>query len=231
VTKILIIDDNSSLRTLVRTLLERAGHAVTEAADGLEGVRRLYAERPDLVILDLHMPGIDGWAALARIRELSDVPVLMLSAAGNEEERTRGLLEGADDFQRKPFGGPELLARVTALLRRSRPGAIVPEVVDDGWARVDVQRHEAVVDGAKLRVTPLEFRLLGVFLRHPGVALTHEQLIELVWQDAFGTREQVKVAVLALRRKLDSATRQGSAAIETVRGVGYRWAGAAVVAA
>jgi DNA-binding response OmpR family regulator len=231
VTKILIVDDNSSMRAFLRTLLERAGHCVIEAPDGLDGVRRLYAEQPDLVILDVKMPGLDGWGTLERIRELSDVPVLMLSAIGDDRQRTRGLLAGADDFQPKPFGGPELLARVTALIRRAKPQVVVPEVVGDGWARVDVQRHEAVVDGIRLTLTPLEFRLLGAFLRHPGVALSHDQLIELVWQESFGTREQVKVAVLALRRKLDAATPDGSDAVETVRGVGYRWIGAAPVPA
>lgn len=223
--RILVVDDSSLVRELVRTLLERAGHEVVEAADGSDGLRRLYAERPDLVVLDVSMPELDGWEALKRLRELSDVPVLMFSAFGGETERVRGLLGGADDFLAKPFGGPELVARVTALLRRARrDGAVgVIDVVDDGWARVDAARHEASVNGGTLQLTPTEFRLLATFVRNAGVALSHEQLLEQAWQESYGTREQVKVAVLALRRKLALAEPGGEAAIETVRGLGYRW--------
>jgi DNA-binding response OmpR family regulator len=224
-SRILVVDDSSLVRELVRTLLERAGHEVVEAADGSDGLRRLYAERPDLVVLDVSMPELDGWEALKRLRELSDVPVLMFSAFGGETERVRGLLGGADDFLAKPFGGPELVARVTALLRRARrDGAVgVIDVVDDGWARVDAARHEASVGGVALQLTPTEFRLLATFVRNAGVALSHEQLLEQAWQESYGTREQVKVAVLALRRKLALAQPGGERAIETVRGLGYRW--------
>lgn len=223
--KILIVDDNAGLRLLVRTLAERAGHCVTEAADGREGVRKLYTEQPDLVLLDVAMPVLDGWGALTRIRELSDVPVLMLSAAGSEAERVRGLLAGADDFQTKPFGGPELVARITAVLRRCARGTARAEVLDDGWVRVDRARHEASVGGAPLALTPLEFRLLATLVAHPGVALGHDRLIELAWQRGDGTRDQVKVAVLALRRRLDAAAPGGGGAVATVHGIGYRWAG------
>ncbi len=112
--RVLVVDDSQLVRELVRTLLERAGHEVVEAVDGADGLRRLYAERPDLVVLDVSMPDVDGWEALKRLRELSDVPVLMFSAFGGETERVRGLLGGADDFLAKPFDGAEL----AALLRR-----------------------------------------------------------------------------------------------------------------
>jgi DNA-binding response OmpR family regulator len=225
VARILVVDDSSLVRELVRTLLERAGHSVVEAADGADGLRRLYGDRPDLVVLDVSMPEVDGWEALKRLRELSEVPVLMFSAFGGESDRVRGLLGGADDFLAKPFSGPELVARVTALLRRSRrDGAeAVIDTVDDGWAKVDAARHEATVEGTALSLTPTEFRLLATFVRNAGVALSHEQLLEQAWQESYGTREQVKVAVLALRRKLAAASLGGDAAIETVRGIGYRW--------
>lgn len=223
--KILVIDDHADLRTLVRTLAERAGHTVIEAADGQEGLRRLYAERPDLVLLDVRMPVLDGWATLARIRELSDVPVLMLSAGAVEEVRVHGLLAGADDVQPKPFSGPELLARMTALLRRTPTRQAPAPVFDDGWARLDPARHEAYAGGIALALTPLEFRLMAALLSRPGVAQTHDQLLEAAWQGIPGGRDQVKVAVLALRRRLDGATPGGGGAIATVRGVGYRWIG------
>jgi DNA-binding response OmpR family regulator len=228
--KILIIDDDGPVRGLVRTLLEREGHAVAEACDGQAGVRALYAGRPDLVLLDVCMPGMDGWGALERIRELSDVPVLMMSALSAEADRVRGLAGGADDYVTKPFSAPELVARVTAVLRRTR-GREVLDVLDDGWARVDGSRHEAVVDGVRLSLTPLEFRLLGTFLRHTGVALTHDQLLEHAWPDQHGSREQVKVAVLGLRRKLAAAAPGAEDAVQTIRGIGYRWSGPVGVAA
>jgi DNA-binding response OmpR family regulator len=222
--RILVVDDSATVRELIRTLLVRAGHDVVTADDGSEGLRIMYADRPDLVVLDVNMPELDGWEALRRVRELSDIPVLMVSAFGGEVERVRGLLGGADDFVGKPFAGPELVARVTALLRRSqRMGGVgVVEVAEDGWARVDASRHEATAGGVELDLTPTEFRLLATFLRHPGAALTHDQLLELAWQESYGTREQVKVAVLGLRRKLAEAP-GGEDAIETVRGIGYRW--------
>jgi DNA-binding response OmpR family regulator len=225
--KVLVVDDNAALRALLRTQLERGGHEVLEAEDGLAGVRQLYSARPDLVVLDVAMPRMDGWATLQRVRELSEVPVLMLSAVAGEQERVRGLLSGADDFLSKPFSGPELLARIVALLRRGSRGEVV-EVVEDERARVDAARHEAVVDGVRLKLTPLEFRLLGTFLRHHGAALSHEQLLEHAWQGHHGSREQVKVAVLALRRKLRAASPGAEEAIQTVRGVGYRWQGSGV---
>jgi DNA-binding response OmpR family regulator len=215
--RILVVDDSPSVLALVRTLLEREGHFVLQARDGAEGLRRLYADAPDLLVLDLEMPRLDGFAALDRIRRLTSVPVLVCSGRPAEEQ-LQALRAGADDMIGKPFDGRELVARVEALLRRS--GADSPEHIDgDGWATVDRARHEAVVDGRRLDVTPLELRLLGAFLRHSGIALSHEQLLDLVWEDGGGSREQVKAAVLSLRRKLG----EGSSAIETVRGIGYRW--------
>jgi DNA-binding response OmpR family regulator len=222
--KVLIVEDSAATRALIRSLLERAGHTAIEASDGAEGLRRLYSERPDLVLLDMVMPHVDGWQALERIRALTDVPILVCTGSLGDEDRSRVLRMGADDLVRKPFDGDELVARVEALLRRAgKASGQEIDVLDDGFARLDRARHEAVVEGRRLTLTPLEFRLLGAFLRHAGLALTHDQLLELVWQETGGTRDQVKAAVLSLRRKVAVESPRGDSVIETIRGVGYRW--------
>lgn len=220
--KVLVVDDHQDVRVLLRTLLERAGHHVVEAADGSAGLRRMFSERPDLVVLDLDMPVLDGLQALARIRAVSGVPVLVCSGSRGDEH-LRVLGEGADDYLRKPFDPRELTARVAALLRRAPPTGERQDVEDDGWVRVDRRRHEATLAGHQLSLSPLELRLLGAFVGHRGLALTHDQLLDLAWNGDRGTRQQVKAAVLSLRAKLDRQTEGAGAAIETVRGVGYRW--------
>ncbi len=221
----LVIDDDPDIRALVSTLLARAGATVTEAADGRSGLREFHALRPDLVVLDVQMPELDGWAVLERIRDLSDVPVLMLTASGQELERVRGLQGGADDYVVKPFGRQELVARVQALLRRaSRPGRDEePGSYADGYLTIDYgQRHVSVGDRS-VQLTPLEFKLLAILVRHPRQVLSRDQLLELVWGDAFGVGgDQVKLYVGYLRRKLDPDT-PGAVPIETVRGFGYRY--------
>jgi DNA-binding response OmpR family regulator len=194
---------------------------VVEAVDGREALRALYAERPDIVILDVDMPGLDGWGALERIREVSDVPVLMVTGSGSELDKVRGLRAGADDYVTKPFGRQELLARVEALLRRAGASAPdVAEVQDDGLVRIDHARRAVEVDGREVALTPLEFRLLVAFVRHPHHVLSRDQLLDLVWGDAeLGSSAQVKLYVSYLRRKLAAATH--ASPIETVRGFGY----------
>lgn len=221
-SRILVIDDDDDIRGLVRALLERAGHQVSDAADGHAGLRELYAGSPDLVILDVAMPGLDGWATLERIRELTDVPVLMLSARDAEMERVRGLMGGADDYVVKPFGRQELVARVDVLLRRPRSGAAEERYAD---ARLSISfAQRAVRYGERdVALTRLEYRLLSAFVRHPNQVLSHDQLRELVWGDTLSTsRDEVKLYVGYLRRKLDPAAPR-TTPIETVRGFGYRY--------
>jgi len=221
-SQILVVDDDDDIRGLVRTLLERAGHDVSDASDGLGGLRELYAGAPDLVILDVAMPGLDGWATLERIREVSDVPVLMLTARDAELERVRGLKGGADDYVVKPFGRQELVARVDALLRRPRSRGAQDTYAD---ARLSISFAQRAVryDDREVALTRLEYRLLSAFVRHPNQVLTNEQLRELVWGDTTATsRDEVKLYVGYLRRKLDPAA-PGSTPIETVRGFGYRY--------
>jgi DNA-binding response OmpR family regulator len=220
--RILVVDDDPDIRGLVRELLDRRGFAVNEAKDGQEALRVFFDERPDLVVLDIGMPGLDGWKTLERIRELSDVPVVMLTAKATELEKTRGLRAGADDYVTKPFGRQELLARIEALLRRSGRRDPRPEVYSDAFVTIDFGRRSVSVRGEPVELTPLEFRLLTAFVRHPNQVLTHEQLLELVWGDAHAAREQVKLYVGYLRKKL-SPDAPDSVPIETRRGFGYAY--------
>ena len=220
---ILVIDDDEDIRSLVRDLLERAGHDVREAPDGRAGLRELYAQPADVVILDVGMPELDGWATLERIRDLSDVPVLMLTAQDAELERVRGLQAGADDYVAKPFGRQELVARVQALLRRSGGRGEQAERYADGLLTIDFGQRLVTVAGREVQLTPLEFKLLACLVRHPNQVLSRDQLLELVWDDVHGIApEKVKLYVGYLRRKLDSEA-PDSVPIETVRGFGYRY--------
>ena len=221
---VLVMQASPQLAAGIELVLQRTNHVALHARDGAEALRRFWNDRPDLVVLDLNLTAPDGWTILSRIRELSDVPVLMTAVAPSSSDRVRGLQAGADDFVALPGHGPELAARVQALLRRI--GRTVPggaPSMSDGWAAVDSLRHEASVAGEPMSLTPIEFRLLCAFLRHPSAALSHEQLLSLVWDGPFGSKDQVKVAVMGLRRKLEATFAGGAAAISTVRGVGYRW--------
>jgi DNA-binding response OmpR family regulator len=219
---VLVVDDDGDVRALVVELLTRSGYVVSEAPNGREALKLLYEQRPDLVLLDISMPELDGWATLERIRELSDVPVLMLSALGAELEKVRALRAGADDYVTKPFGRQELLARVESVLRRA-PAPEVRDAYSDGLLEVDFSQRRVRAGDQPIELTPLEFRLLTAFVDHPGQLLTHEQLLELAWGGERGTsRDQVKLYVGYLRRKL-SATGISPEAIETVRGYGYRY--------
>ena len=220
--RILVVDDDPDIRGLLKELLNRRGFAVTEARDGQEALRAFFDERPVLVLLDVQMPVLDGWKTLERIRELSDVPVVMLTAKTTELEKTRGLRGGADDYVTKPFGRQELLARVEALLRRTGGRTPEPEVYSDAFVTIDFAQRTVMARGDPVELTPLEFRLVTAFVRHPNQVLTHEQLLELVWGDEGASRDQVKLYVGYLRKKL-SPDAPDSAPIETRRGFGYSY--------
>jgi DNA-binding response OmpR family regulator len=221
--RILVVDDEADIRRLLRELLERAGYEVDEADNGRSGLRAAYAAPPDLVILDVSMPELDGWQALERLRDVSDVPVLMLTARGGELEKVRGLTRGADDYVTKPFGRQELLARVQALLRRSTSPVETVETYADDVLTVDFAQRAVTVGDREVSLTPLEFKLLTAFIRHPNQVLSREQLLDLVWGDAYGVSgDQVKLYVGYLRRKLNPEA-PGQAPVETVRGFGYRY--------
>src|SRR5689334_21066518 len=223
--RVLVIDDDDDIRGLVAELLQRAGLDVVQAADGRAGLRAFHQSPADLVVLDVSMPELDGFQTLERIRDLSEVPVLMLTARGAELERVRGLQAGADDYVVKPFGRQELVARVDALLRRASGGrrAEEPESYADRFLSIDFGQRAVRVGERELRLTPLEFRLLATFVRNPRQVLSREQLLALVWGDSFGVGgDQVKLYVGYLRRKLNPDGRR-EPPIETVRGFGYRY--------
>jgi DNA-binding response OmpR family regulator len=190
----------------------------------------VHEEKPDLVLLDIGLPGMDGWTVLERIRDLADLPVLMISAHGQEADKVRGLRAGADDYVTKPFTNNELLARAEALLRRSNrtgeAGADRADWYDDGMVRID-RRARAVFVGTpageqEVALTNTEFRLLNVLVRHAGAVLSAQQLLANAWDDPTGLApERVKFAVLRLRRKL--GWDNSAAPIKAVRGVGYRY--------
>jgi DNA-binding response OmpR family regulator len=220
--RLLVVDDDADIRSLLRDLLGRAGYIVDVAPDGRAALRRLFESPPALVLLDVAMPGLDGYATLERIRDLSDVPVIMLTARAEELERVRGLTGGADDYVSKPFGTRELLARVQALLRRAT-AATVSESYEDAFVRIDYAARRVTAGGHDIRLTPLEFKLLSAFVRHPNQVLSREQLLELVWGDLYEVSgDQVKLYVGYLRRKLVPDAPE-TAPIETVRGFGYRY--------
>jgi DNA-binding response OmpR family regulator len=222
--RVLIIEDDADIALGVQTVLGRNGFEVTTAAEGREGLRVFHSKRPDIVVLDVGLPEMDGWTVLERIRELSEVPVLMLTAHGQEADKVRGLRSGADDYLTKPFGNAEFIARLQALLRRTGGAEqSAARIYDDGSIRVDFAAHEVMVDGAPVELTATEFRLLAALVRHRGQVLSPVKLLELVWSDPFGVGpDRVKYSVMRLRRKLGASTGAGSP-IEAVRGFGYRY--------
>jgi DNA-binding response OmpR family regulator len=171
--------------------------------------------------MDVTMPIMDGWEALARIRDMAKTPVIMLTAKTSELEKVRGLKSGADDYIAKPFGKQELLARVEAVLRRGSPQEEIPNIYNDGLIEIDFQNKSVRAGKEDISLTPTEFRLLSILIRHPNQVLSREQLLELVWGSAYGSsRDQVKLYIGYLRRKLGE---DASVAVETVRGFGYRY--------
>jgi DNA-binding response OmpR family regulator len=223
---ILVVDDEERLRILLRGYLAQEGFRVLLAADGIAALDILRSERPDLVVLDLMLPGIDGIEVCRRLRAFSDAYVLMLTARAEEIDRVIGLEVGADDYLTKPFSPRELVARVRAMLRRPRstttPDA-APPPLQFGSLTIDQARHEATRDGAPLPLTNLEYELLLALASSPGRAFTRAQLLDRVWgADYFGDDHVVDVHIANLRKKLGDDPAQPQF-IVTVRGVGYRF--------
>lgn len=219
--RVLVVDDDPTVREVVVSYLRAADHEVVEAEDGETALAR-QAEMPhDLVVLDLMLPGIDGIEVCRRLRRDGDVPVIMLTALGEETDRVMGLEVGADDYVTKPFSPRELALRVDSVLRRAS-APIVPRRLVDGDLVVDEGRHEATRDGQVLALTAREFDLLRFLLAHPGTAYSREQLLEQVWGWSFGDQSTVTVHVRRLREKVEpDPTRP--VRLRTVWGVGYRW--------
>ena len=219
---VLVVEDDPDIALAIRAVLGRGGFEVVRAADGKTALREFHEHRPALVVLDVGLPVMDGWEVLSRIRDLSDTPVLMLTAFGFEADRAHGLAAGADDYLTKPFGNAELLSRSQALVRAAGSAAGAG-CYDDGFLRVDQRACEVRVDGAPVALTPIEFRLLTALVQHPGQVLSPPQLLELAWNDPGRVGpDRVKFSVMRLRRKLGPGGRATSP-ILAVRGFGYRY--------
>ena len=213
--RILLVDDETPILDLVRGYLEREGYAISTVEDGLAAVEHARHERPDVVVLDVMLPGLDGFEVLRQIRTFSDAYVLMLTARSDEMDRIVGLSVGADDYLVKPFSPRELVARVKALLRRPRAAG----VLSTGDLVVDPARRTATVRGRAVTLTATEFDVLALLARDPGVVVGRADLLAGVWGPGFvGDDHLVDVHVANLRRKI------GEGFIETVRGVGYKLA-------
>jgi DNA-binding response OmpR family regulator len=218
--KVLAIGRDLGESGVLRGLSDRARTELVRAENGNDGLRAFYERQPDLVLLDLDLPDVDGLGILATMRSLSDVPVLALTAE-EEEGRVAALRGGADDCLSKPASTAELDARIEALLRRPRQGDLRPVVLTDDYVEIDRIRHRVTVLGREVSLTPIEFRMLATFAENPGRVLGHGQLLELVWGDRIRERDEVKLYVSYLRRKLGCAADVDP--VETVRGVGYRY--------
>ncbi len=222
---VLVVDDERSLRDFVQRNLEIRGYKVRTAANGLEALAVFKSEFVDLVILDVMMPNMDGLETIKRIREKSTVPVIVLSALGEEQDKVRALNLGADDYLSKPFGVKELLARVKAVQRRTQWGSSLnaEERLVYGEISVDVDGHIVEVRGRLLELTPTEFNLLVILMRNAGKVLTHEMLLQNVWGPEYGMEaEYLRVYVGRLRQKIEEDPSH-PVFIHTEHGIGYRF--------
>jgi two-component system KDP operon response regulator KdpE len=219
--RILIVDDEPGLRELVRINLEHEGFAVLQAENGVQGLAMIQEEQPDLVILDVMMPEMDGWEVCRRLREFSTVPVLMLTARVQSQDIVAGLESGADDYLLKPFNMDELMARIRALLRRV-PSPNRPIIAGNSEIQIDKQKREVLVRGEPVDLTPTEYDLLVMLAEHAGAVLDHETLLRGVWgQEYTKDNDYLKVYIWHLRRKLEQDPRDPELLL-TEWGVGYR---------
>ena len=223
--RVLVVDDEPHLVRAVRMYLELQGYTVFGAHSGEEALEAMRAKLPDLVILDVMMPGLDGFETLEELRRSSNVPVIMLTARGDEAQKVRGLSLGADDYVTKPFSQRELLARVQAVLRRAEQPALVPKTrieVDQDLA-IDFDRGEVFVRGEPVRLTATEYRLLYHLVSNPGRILSHEQLLAKVWGYEYREEEHyVRLYITYLRQKIEPDP-QHPRYILTVPGLGYKF--------
>ena len=219
-----MVDDDPTVAEVVTRYLERDGHAVQTVADGQAALDSALASPPDLVVLDLMLPGVDGLEVCRQLRALAPVPVIMLTAKGDENDRIIGLDLGADDYVTKPFSPRELMARVRSVLRRSEADRVVTGgVLQAGDLVVDPAARVAELAGRKLLLTQREFEMLAFLMRHPNRAFRREELLAEVWGYSYGDTSTVTVHVRRLREKIE-ADPSAPTRIETVWGVGYRFA-------
>ena len=224
--KILVVDDEPDILELVQTRLEMAGYETIAAESGEEALKSFFVTRPDLALLDLEMPGMDGFELCERIRQMSDVPIIFLTAFGSEVHRIKGLQVGADDYIVKPFSKDELVARVEANLRRASMPSVQrdEQIYADPVLTIDHRAHLVTVRGTEISLSPLEYRLLTALLRHPGQVLSHIQLLDLAWgpnSDETST-DSVRLYISYIRGKIEEDPKRPQL-IETVREFGYRY--------
>ncbi|HEY5595822.1 MAG TPA: response regulator transcription factor [Candidatus Bipolaricaulota bacterium] len=222
--KVLVVDDEAKLVRLIQAYLQEAGFKVVTAFDGSQALQQFERESPDLIVLDLMLPQLDGLEVARRVRQKSNVPIIMLTARVAETERVVGLELGADDYVTKPFSPRELVARVRAVLRRgSHPPAA--QKVESGRLRIDVDGHQASIDGHAMELTPSEFTLLLTMAQQPGRAFTRRQLMEAITASGYATVERaIDTHIKNLRRKIEDDP-VNPCYIHTVRGVGYKFQG------
>jgi two-component system response regulator ResD len=212
----LVVDDERAVRRLLRLYLEREGYTVLEADNGLDGLSLLRQGGIDVALVDVMLPGLDGFAVVRRIRTESAVPIILLTARGEETKRVAGLELGADDYVVKPFSAPEVVARVGAQLRRAS-GFQTPGPLRRGRLELDEQARRVSVDGCEVELTRREFDLLAALLREPDRVHSRDALLDLVWGSSYVSAKTVDVHIAALRRKLGDALQ-----VKALRGVGYR---------
>lgn len=222
--RVLVVDDDPTVAEIVTGYLDRAGYVVDRAADGPDALARAAAHWPDLVVLDLMLPGMDGLEVCRRMRGRGPVPVIMLTARGDEDDRILGLEVGADDYVTKPFSPRELVLRVESVLRRTRPAPAASGLLRAAGLSVDPAARRAAKNGVELALTIREFDLLAFFLRHPGRVFAREELMREVWGWDFGDLSTVTVHVRRLRGKVEDDPARPRI-VQTVWGVGYRFDG------
>ena len=219
--KILIVEDEANIRELLRLYLEREGYTVLEAENGVEGIKKWQSDKPDMLLLDVMMPVMDGWAVCREIRAESDVPIIMLTAKGETADRVSGLEMGADDYIVKPLEMPEVIARVRAVFRRMAPDD-APEKLSFDNLVIDKQAYDLVIKGKRVDAPPKEIELLYFLASSPNRVFTRAQLLDDVWGfDYFGDTRTVDVHVKRLREKLEGVSDKWE--LKTVWGVGYKF--------
>ena len=224
-TRILIIEDEGSYREALTFMLGKEGFDVAAAADGKSGLAEYDRNGADLVLLDLMLPGMPGTEVCRRLRARGDVAIIMVSARDSETDKVVGLEIGADDYVTKPFSHRELVARIRAILRRGHDSTLIPEVVEMDGVRIDVERHQVLVDGQEVRLALREFELLELLLRNAGRVMTRGQIIDRIWgSDYVGDTKTLDVHVKRLRNKIEREPSKPSRVI-TVRGLGYKFRG------
>ena len=219
---VLVIDDDTTLLSLIAEYLNKAGYHTITASSGVSGLQSFYEQHAELVILDVMMPRMDGWAVCERLREVSEVPIIMLTAKGEEHDRLRGFHLGVDDYVIKPFSFAELTARVHAILNRSRhiPSTSEPQTIVCKNLTIDLSERRIMRDGEPIHLTPTEFHLLAILAEHPGRAFPPDTLLSRVWGDETYDVENVKRYIHYLRQKLENDP-DNPELIITERGFGY----------